>query len=366
MAIIISKNGEGAKKVNKSDFESENYMQNYIHKNPDAIPVYEIQKDKKLFVAVREFPTNSGPIDALAFDQDGDIYIVETKLFRNSDKRTVVAQALDYGSALWKHLNDFNAFINLLSTETQNNFDLNFEEKIQEFFELDDEQLDKFLRILKNNLNDGNLKFVILMDEMDERLKDLIIYINQNSQFDIYAVQLEYYKHAEFEIMIPKIFGVQVKKNIRGDGRTTIKRDKAMFLKELGDNTTVKKLLEIAEQGDGDVKFGSGKSNSLGYNLKLPKGSVQLFYWTDNGTLSFDMGWYKNVLSEDLKNTYQYYIESLKNLEAVDEIKKVPIKGNRIAYEQINCKTEKLSAIDLEAIKKTLTKTAQDLLKIKK
>ena len=46
-------------------------------------------------------------------------------------------------------------------------------------------------------------------------MKDLIIYINQNSQFDIYAVQLEYYKFEEYEILIPKLFGVEVKKNIK-------------------------------------------------------------------------------------------------------------------------------------------------------
>ena len=52
------------------------------------------------------------------------------------------------------------------------------------------------------------------MDTIEERLKDLIVYINQNSQFDIYAVQLEYYKFEKYEIMIPKLFGVEVKKNV--------------------------------------------------------------------------------------------------------------------------------------------------------
>jgi hypothetical protein len=51
------------------------------------------------------------------------------------------------------------------------------------------------------------------MDSMDERLKDLITYINQKSQFDIYGVELEYYKHDEYEIVIPKMYGVEVKKD---------------------------------------------------------------------------------------------------------------------------------------------------------
>ena len=91
MSIIISQNGKHARKIDQSNFDKEDRLQQYIHENPESIPIYELNEDKRLFVVQREFPTNSGPIDALAIDQDGDIYIVETKLFKNPDKRTVVA-----------------------------------------------------------------------------------------------------------------------------------------------------------------------------------------------------------------------------------------------------------------------------------
>ncbi|MDR3642875.1 MAG: hypothetical protein P4L74_04585 [Candidatus Doudnabacteria bacterium] len=214
MSIIVSQGGMNAKKIDKSNFEKEDYLQNYIHQNPESIPVYEIEEDKHLFVAAREFPTESGSIDALAIDKDGDIYIVETKLFKNPDKRTVVAQALDYGAALWKHQGDFNEFIHLLDEEVEIKFNLSFKQKVTEFFSLDEEKTDELLEAMRRNLFEGNLKFVILMDEMEDRLKDLIIYVNRNSQFDIYAIQLDYYKFNEYEIMIPKLFGVETKKNI--------------------------------------------------------------------------------------------------------------------------------------------------------
>ncbi len=92
MAIIISKKGANAQVVNKSAFKDEAMLQEYIKKNPEAIPVYELEEDKKLFVVKREFHTNSGPIDALAVDKDGDIYVVETKLYKNPDKRTSTAK----------------------------------------------------------------------------------------------------------------------------------------------------------------------------------------------------------------------------------------------------------------------------------
>jgi len=228
MAIIISQNGKNANKIDKSEFEKEDYLQNYIHENPESIPVYEIEEDKKLFVVAREFPTESGPIDALAIDKDGDIYVVETKLYKNPDKRTVVAQALDYGASLWRH-SDYGDFIKRISDGINRKFGISFEDKIKDFFGFEDEQVPSILETIKENLLHGNIKFVILMDSIDERLKDLIVYVNQNSQFDIYAVQMEYYKFESYEIMIPKLFGVEVKKNITIANKKISAQDEEYF-----------------------------------------------------------------------------------------------------------------------------------------
>jgi hypothetical protein len=71
---------------------------------------------------------------------------------------------------------------------------------------------------MRANLSKGNFKFVVLMDELEDRLKDLITYVNQNSQFDIYAVQVELYRHEDYEIVIPKIYGAEVKKDVSVSG----------------------------------------------------------------------------------------------------------------------------------------------------
>src|SRR6476620_4829892 len=163
MSIIISQDGKNAKKVDKADFENEGYLQNYIHQNPESIPVYEIEEDKKLLVLMREFPTESGPIDALAIDKDGDIYVVETKLYKNPDKRMVVAQAMDYGASLWRH-RTYDELISLVSNEINRKFSVSLQERIKNFFDVDDEQIVLILEAIKNNLQQGIIKFVILMD----------------------------------------------------------------------------------------------------------------------------------------------------------------------------------------------------------
>jgi len=212
MPMIISKNGDPAELVERSTFRNEAMLQEYIHKNPESIPVCELEEDKKLLVAAREFLTNSGPIDALAVDKDGDLYVVETKLYRNTDKRAVLAQALDYGASLWKHSADYNEFVGILDRGCRKAFGVDFRQKAMDFFEIDDEQTEAMMESLRSNLNEGIIKFVIVMDSIDERLKDLILYVNQNSKFDIYAVELDYYEYEEYQIIIPRLFGVEVRK----------------------------------------------------------------------------------------------------------------------------------------------------------
>ena len=302
MAIIISQDGKNAQKIDKSDFEKEGYLQNYIHENPESIPVYEIEEDKKLFVVAREFSTESGPIDALAIDKDGDIYVVETKLYKNPDKRTVVAQALDYGASLWRH-SDYNEFINKINDEINNKFKISFEEKTKDFFNINEEQVDVILEAIKRNLQQGNIKFVILMDAIEDRLKDLIVYINQNSQFDIYAVQMEYYKFEKYEIMIPKLFGVEVKKDIGVSSLSSARRkwEEKSFLEDVATKlneqelNAIKKLYEFSKNHADNISWGTGVTRAS-FSPKFSKisSTKSLYTVRSNGKLSLNFGWLNN------------------------------------------------------------------------
>jgi len=212
MSVIITKNGKNAKRINSTSFEYEDNLQKYINDNPEIIPMYQINEDIKVVILAREFPTNSGPVDALGIDQNGEIYIIETKLYKNSDKRTVCAQALDYGASLWKSSVDFSDFIYQIDSYLSKKDGSTCIDKIKSFYGL--ESTDEIFEKIKDNLNHGNFKFIILMDQLDSRLKDLVLFINQNSNFDIYAVEFDYYKHEDMEIIIPKLYGAEVKKSI--------------------------------------------------------------------------------------------------------------------------------------------------------
>jgi len=219
MSIIISSKGKNAVKIDKSGFDVENNLQQYIYDNPTAIPLYDTKEDIRLLILAREFATVSGPIDALGIDKEGEIYLIETKLYKNPDKRTVVGQVLDYGASLWSHYSDFDNFINQINQHTQKDFQQNLKQRIYDFYGISEEEIKLLLENAKQNLRQGKFKFVVLMDHLHDQLKDLIIFLNNNSEFTVYAVELEYYRHKEFEILIPRLFGAEVKKDF---GKTTI------------------------------------------------------------------------------------------------------------------------------------------------
>lgn len=214
MSIIISKNLKNAVRLDRKSFQLEDNLQQYIYDNPESIPLYDIKEDIRLLILAREFPTASGPIDAIGVDKEGEIYLVETKLYKNPDKRTVVAQVLDYGASLWKTYTNFEVFTSQLEAHVIKKFKKTLGERVKEFYGISDDELEQFNERVQTNLNDGNFKFVVLMDQLQTQLKDLILFINQNSRFNIYGVELEYYKYESYEILIPKLYGAQVKKDI--------------------------------------------------------------------------------------------------------------------------------------------------------
>lgn len=299
MPIIITQDGENAKKVERSSFQSEDRLQQYIHANPESIPLYEIDEDIRLLILAREFSSTSGPIDAIGIDEAGRIYLIETKLYKNSDKRRVVAQVLDYGAALAQDSNNFAEFISSLEMEVYKSFGLTMKDKVTDFFGLADEEYEDLLSKIKSNVNSGEFSFVVLMDTIDERLKNLIVFINQYSNFDIYGVELEYYKHEQLEIIIPKIFGTEVPKNVTTSKKWSERRqwDEETFFNKLKENlnkdeiNVVREIYEFSSETADRIKWGTGVVKGT-FNTVYSKYCPRSIFTIDTtGILKINLHW---------------------------------------------------------------------------
>jgi hypothetical protein len=240
----------------------------------------------------REVSAGSGSIDAVGVDKEGEIYLIETKLFKNQDKRKVIAQVLDYGASLWKNVG-FEEFVATLEEKANETFGVSLNQKLNDFFGIQDEEVLELRQNLMDNFSHGNFKFVVLMDELHDQLKDLIVFINQNSRFDIFAVEMEYYKHEDYEIMIPKLFGAEVKKDTStGTKRIVIDWDPQKFFTHARKNLTdeqyeaVETLYNFSKEKM-EINWGSGSKRGS-FNPIYSKIGRSLYTVYSDGTLTLN------------------------------------------------------------------------------
>ena len=104
---LVSSDSSGEKLellLSKEKTYNESWLQEILRKQPEILPVAEIEPIYYPLVSIgKEVPTETGIIDNLFISKRGYLVLVETKLWRNPEsKREVVAQAFDYGLSLSK------------------------------------------------------------------------------------------------------------------------------------------------------------------------------------------------------------------------------------------------------------------------
>jgi len=98
--LVMNKGKNKIEKVEVSKFGAESELQSIIKKHPEVL---SIPTNGKIVPLVTEYPTETGRVDLIAFDEGGKIYIIETKLHKNYDKRKALAQLIDYASQIAMH-----------------------------------------------------------------------------------------------------------------------------------------------------------------------------------------------------------------------------------------------------------------------
>ena len=188
---IIFKQDDGKMaKIMSSRYDDESLLQSLIKDYPTLLPNV---LSEKIFTLVDEYPTDTGNIDILCVDEEGRIYIVETKLEKNSDRRTIIAQLLDYATQMGKET--FDNFQNKIKERT--------EKSINEILGELGENAEISERI-KQSLAEKNFVLVVAMDNIDPKLKDIIIYLNQDWEMDIFGLELNrYYIEGKGEVFVP-------------------------------------------------------------------------------------------------------------------------------------------------------------------
>lgn len=81
---------------------NEDQLQSLLFEQPSLLPAADIEPVfRELLSVCRELPTPAGPLDLVCITPNGDLCLVETKLWRNHEaRREVVAQIIDYAKEI--------------------------------------------------------------------------------------------------------------------------------------------------------------------------------------------------------------------------------------------------------------------------
>ena len=99
--LLVS--GRSSTKLVRAADLNERWLQEVIHRHPSCLPMDQIEPGIGHLIPVcLELPLRVGSVDNLLLTPEGNLVIVEVKLWRNPEaRRQVVAQALDYATALF-------------------------------------------------------------------------------------------------------------------------------------------------------------------------------------------------------------------------------------------------------------------------
>jgi len=85
---LYSLDGTNLRPVRRESYPEEN-LESWIERNPAVL-----DEDEPLVIIGRQVPTDAGPIDLLALNQNGDLVVIELKRGRTPGE--TIVQALDY------------------------------------------------------------------------------------------------------------------------------------------------------------------------------------------------------------------------------------------------------------------------------
>ena len=202
--IILNPDGS-TNKIRRVSFTEnmfqEGWLQDLIEDNPELLPVAEIEPAFTPMVSVgREVTTQSGYIDNLFLSPQGNLTVVEAKLWRNPEaRREVVGQIIDYAKdvsrwtfeELESKVRDYN-----LRYRKSNSGILDSLRLIEDIEESEEQII---VDAITRNLQRGRFLLLVVGDGIRESVETMADFLQQTPQlhFTLALVELQVYELVE-------------------------------------------------------------------------------------------------------------------------------------------------------------------------
>ena len=230
--ILVSENT--STRLRRAPELSERWLQKLIHEHPTCLPIDEIEPGIGQIIPVcMELPLRVGAVDNLLITPEGNLVMVEVKLWGNPEaRRKVVAQALEYATALFKL-----DYIELEAAVSRADFNgADHPERLYSVVDGADAPPEReFADRVSRNLRDGRVVVLIVGDEIRPAADELVagLQAHANFHFTFALVEMPVYTLGRPDavkeyVVMPRtlVKTVEVQRfTIRTEGDTTVVRD---------------------------------------------------------------------------------------------------------------------------------------------
>ncbi|MBT0160540.1 hypothetical protein G4O51_11220 [Candidatus Bathyarchaeota archaeon A05DMB-2] len=302
--IIIRKDGRSID-LKPKPFDDEEDLRRQLLANLNIIPVRDIsgEVDESIIAWRSEFPLTVGSVDLASVGDGGGIYLIETKLFKNQDKRKVVAQTLDYVADLWKgYAQDSEKFL----------------DKLQEGGHGEIPKDEGFREDIGQNLRDANYYIMIAMDSVTRQVKDLIEFLNKHTDFKILALEVERYVGDGLEVILPHVYGEEISREVvrRVESTPWSSEQLKIEFEKIADTNLRGRLLKMLEWAVDKNLFIQSRGKVPQFGLKAEAGRV--FGVTPEGSLYAYFGNIERGKYPSDENRYEF-VKGLKALRLLPQ-----------------------------------------------
>lgn len=208
--------GKKLDEIPTQDWEKrEPELQDFLLSNYQIIFDEFLEGQDKVIPLGKELRLREGLADFVFLDDVGRLFIVETKLSDNSDRRKIFAQLIDYGQSIYnqfKNKTSVDDFLNICQHSLENAFgkSVNLENTIKSEFGIDNTELEILKKEIQNNIDsNNNIYFIVVMDKIDYSILRTLNYLHSKN-IHVYAVEIKKLaiKNSK-NLIIPRFYGLE-------------------------------------------------------------------------------------------------------------------------------------------------------------
>lgn len=254
------KSGEGHL-VGEGRVPKEDVLHKALMHNPRLVPAADLGLGEVATVGYEASLPSAGDADLVLLDEEGRLCLVEVKKAGNPDTRRVIAQLLDYASALWGlSLDEFENRVNRRRLDDHRSLRQFILDELVTAADASEAETEAqtIIDALGETLRTGQFSLVVAAPTIPAGVQRVIEYLNEFGH-SIYGLEVSYFEDGNVEAFVPRIAAKpSLGRGLASDSRPKDVIDREKLLAEIRQRSTpesAEAAAAVLDWADGEARL---------------------------------------------------------------------------------------------------------------